>query len=84
MSSKVSSIKDIINLMLSNPSLAKQLKENPSAVAKTFGVSLTAGEAAAISDNLNIDDVLKTAKEVDSYAAKVAAGMGLKKGKKTK
>lgn len=73
-----SGIENIIELSLSNPFLAQSLKENPVTVAKVFGVSLTESEGKLISEKLDVKEIIKKVKELDSFAQKVAQGVGIK------
>lgn len=77
---KIQTINDVIVLAASNPAVARQLKECPSDVAKLLGVELSEGEARLISQNLDIEHLLRFATETDSFAAKVAQGIGLRAG----
>lgn len=79
MSDSVRNLKDLFALILKNPSLATRLKSEPTKVAEMFGVTLSPDEAKNISANLNIDEILKLATDVDAMPMKVAQGVGIKR-----
>ena len=75
---KIQTLNDVIALAARNPALARQLKERPSDVAQLLGVDLSEQEAGLISERLDIEHLLRFATETDSFAAKVAQGIGLR------
>jgi hypothetical protein len=75
---QVKNLVDLIDLAARNPVFARQLREDPGAVAKLFGVKLSAAERRAISSNLNVNRLVRGATEAESYAVKVASGLGLR------
>ena len=77
MSERVSSISDLLSLVISNPSMAQSLKEDPERVASIFGVKLTKDEAEKIRARLDVKLIAETAKVANSMVAKAAQGMGL-------
>ncbi len=77
MPQRISSINDLLNLVISNPSMAKALKEDPDKVAGIFGVRLSKDESAKIKERLDIKMIAEAAKVADSMVAKAAQGMGL-------
>ena len=80
MSDTVKNLTDLFALIVKNPTLAKHLKADPQRVAEIFGVSLSKEEAAQISQKLDMNAITKFAQEVDSMAAKVAQGVGIRSG----
>ena len=74
----IDNIDDVITLAAKNPNFARQLKDHPSDVAKLLGVALSEKEAELISENLDIEQLLRGATGPDSFAAKVAQGIGLR------
>jgi hypothetical protein len=81
MSETVTNLTDLFSLIVKNPTLAKHLKSDPMRVAEMFGVKLSKEEAAKISEKLDLNCILSLAKEVDSMAAKVAQGVGIRSGR---
>lgn len=79
MATKVSTIEEMISLVIQNPSLAKRFKKDPVEVAEIFGIKVSEKEAVAISQKLNLASLVKKAKEIDSFAQKVINGVGLKR-----
>jgi uncharacterized protein YhbP (UPF0306 family) len=73
---QVDSLAKLIDMMSTNPALAGQIKTSPQAVASNFGITLTTGQISALSSNLNVNDVLTWATQVNSYAAKVINDIG--------
>jgi hypothetical protein len=78
MSETVTNLTDLFSLIVKNPTLAKHLKSDPIRVAEMFGVKLSKEEATKISEKLDLNCILSLAKEVDSMAAKVAQGVGVR------
>jgi hypothetical protein len=81
MSEPVTNLTDLFSLIVKNPTLAKHLKSDPMRVAEMFGVKLSNEEATKISEKLDLNCILSLAKEVDSMAAKVAQGVGIRSGR---
>jgi hypothetical protein len=77
MPGRVSSINDLLKLVISNPSLAPRLKEDPEGVAGMFGVKLAKDEAEKIKARLDIKMIAETSKMANSMVAKALQGMGL-------
>lgn len=84
MSETVKNLTDLFSLIVKNPALAKHLKSDPRRVAEMFGVTLSNEEAAKISEKLDLNCILSLAKEVDSMAAKVAQGVGIRSQKRSR
>jgi len=78
MPESVKNLRDLIGFAAQNPHFAKQLKADPKQVALMFGLELTIEDAEKISANLDIDQLLRFSTDVNSMAAKVAQGVGLR------
>ena len=78
MSGSVKNLRDLIGFAAQNPGFAKQLKADPQQVARMFGLELATEDAEKITAKLDIDHLLRFATDVDSMAAKVAQGVGLR------
>jgi hypothetical protein len=77
MPATISTITDLLELVIANPSMARVLKEDPDRVARMFGVRLTKAEAAKIKAKLDVQKIATAAKTADTMAMKAAQGIGL-------
>jgi hypothetical protein len=77
MSHRISSITDLLRLVIANPAMAQALKDDPEKVAGIFGVKLSKGEAEKIRARLDVRMIADAATMADSMVAKAAQGMGL-------
>ena len=78
MPDRVRSVEDLLDFVITNPSVARRLKDDPQAVAEMFEIHLSDDQAALIRENLDLDCVFSAAEAADSMVAKVATGIGLR------